>query len=289
MDPRLAPGRDQQLVRRGAPSRPRRRASSPPRARSAALALTPSRSSIPSALRASDSASPRAGASLGSRRSSPSAIATEAPSRERAWPSSTPTGPPPRTTRRCGISVSEVASRLVQTSSSSSSPSIGGIMGSDPVAMISRSVSSSFPSISTSPGPLIRASPRRSSTPLSVELFRLMGVVPVGDLEVPPGQRLLHVDRPGDRLAGARRLPRLREDLTRPQQRLRGDAGPVAALAGDQLALADGDLHSAGHQVLRAHLAGDPGADHDCVVALSHLDDRARSRRTARPARGRPP
>ena len=34
--------------------------------------------------------------------------------------------------------------------------------------MISLSVSSSLPSISTSPGPLMRASPRRSSTPVSV-------------------------------------------------------------------------------------------------------------------------
>ncbi len=62
----------------------------------------------------------------------------------------------------------EVASRFVHTSSSSSSPSIGGMSGSDPVAMISLSVSSSFPSISTSPDSLMRASPRRSSAPLSV-------------------------------------------------------------------------------------------------------------------------
>ena len=118
------------------------------------------------------------------------------------------------------------------------------------------------------------------------QLARRVGVIPVGDLEVPPGQRLLDVDRAGDRLAGAGRLPRLGEDLTRSQHRLRGDAGPVAAFAGDQLALADGDLHPPRREVLGAHLTGDPGADHDRVVALSHC---ARSRRTARRAPVPPP
>ena len=40
---------------------------------------------------------------------------------------STPTGPPPSTSSRRGTSFSPVASRFVQTPSSSRSPGIGGI------------------------------------------------------------------------------------------------------------------------------------------------------------------
>ena len=170
VDPRLAPGRDQQLVpaelgavlegERVALPAPIRRARLDPESQL-------------DSLRAQGlvSASPRAGASFGSRRSSPSAIATDAPRRERAWPSSTPTGPPPRTIRRCGISVSAVASRLVQTSSSSSQSvdrrdeGVGAGRDDQP-ARFRAACRRSRPR----PAPLMRASPRRSSTPVSVSL-----------------------------------------------------------------------------------------------------------------------
>ena len=65
----------------------------------------------------------------------PSTSATEAPMRWIACAISTPTGPPPSTTSRRGTSVSPVASRFVQTPSSSLRPGMGGITGSDPVAI----------------------------------------------------------------------------------------------------------------------------------------------------------
>ena len=67
-------------------------------------------------------------------RSAPSTIATEAPIRTSAWPSSSPTGPPPSTSSRRGTSVSPVASRLVHTPSRPCRPGTGGTTASEPVA-----------------------------------------------------------------------------------------------------------------------------------------------------------
>src|SRR5262249_17676021 len=64
-------------------------------------------------------------------------------------------------------------------------------------------------------------------------------------------------ERPGDRLAGAK-------------QRLRGNAGVVGALAGDQLALDHRDLQPALREVPGAVLARRSGPDHDHVVVGAH-------------------
>ena len=71
--------------------------------------------------------------SRGSSRRSPSISVTCAPSVWNACDISTPTTPPPMITSRSGISFAVVASRLVHASSIASSPSIGGIEGSEPV------------------------------------------------------------------------------------------------------------------------------------------------------------
>ena len=87
--------------------------------------------------------------------------------REKACPISTPTGPPPRISRRSGSSRAPIASRLVQTPVSSARPSIGGITGEDPVAITIRSLSSRRSPTSTTPRPVIRAEPRTTVTPSS--------------------------------------------------------------------------------------------------------------------------
>src|SRR5262249_8941648 len=98
-----------------------------------------------------------------------------------------------------------------------------------------------------------------------------MGVVPAGGHVVPPGERLLDIDLSSDGLAGPGRLASLGDHLAGAEQRLRRHARPVAALAGDQLALADCDPQAALGEVLGADQARDPGPDHDRVVALAHL------------------
>ena len=58
--------------------------------------------------------------------------------------------------------------------------------------------------------------------------------------------------------------------FARAQQRLRGDAGPVRALAADELALDEGDAQAAFAQRAGAVLAGRAAADHDRVVVAAH-------------------
>ena len=120
--------------RRAAPSRRRTRARSPrrrggPRSRAA-------RSAARCRLRPAPRRPPRRAraARAAARGRAPSTSATEAPNRASACAISTPTGPPPSTSSRRGTSVTAVASRFVHTPSSSRSPGIGGITGSEPVA-----------------------------------------------------------------------------------------------------------------------------------------------------------
>ena len=78
----------------------------------------------------------------------------------------------------------------------------------------------------------------------------LAGVGVVGDHEVTPGERRLDVD------FGARGgLARPVDRLARPQQRLRGNAGPVGALPSHQLALHDRHPQAALRERARAVLA----------------------------------
>ena len=116
---------------------------------------------MPSSRKSSAISSPASGWTRPSRCSPRSTIVTCEPMREKNCASSAPTGPPPITTRLCGTLCVRVASRFVQYSTESS-PSIGGIIGREPVARTSRSYGSSWPSTSTTPGPATRPSPRTS-------------------------------------------------------------------------------------------------------------------------------
>jgi hypothetical protein len=117
---------------------------------------------MPSRRRTSPSASPSGAGSRLSTRSDISSRTTSAPKRRNAWASSTPTAPPPSTSRRRGTDVIAVASRLVQTPSSSRRPGTGGTIGSEPVATTTCSAVCLTPSTSTTPVPASRALARSS-------------------------------------------------------------------------------------------------------------------------------
>lgn len=89
------------------------------------------------------------------------------PNRDRNVAISTPTALPPTSSARRGISVRVVTSRLVQTGTSAR-PSIGGISGVLPVAMMMCSACSVRPPASTVPGPDSRALALMTVTPWSV-------------------------------------------------------------------------------------------------------------------------
>ena len=200
------------------------------------------------------------------------------PCRASACAISTPTGPPPSTSSRRGTSFRPVASRLVHTPSSSREARDRrddrvGAGGDDDVP---RRCSVLVADHARRRGRRAGPSPRSRSMPVVVEPRHLAGVGVVGDHEVAPGERRRDVDRAGHGLA-RRRATRARPAtrLAGAQQRLRRDARPVGALAGDQLALDDRDPQAAVGELAGAVLAGRPAADDDDVVVGSLI---ARSR-----------
>src|SRR5215211_1714923 len=129
--------------------------------------------------------------------------------------------------------------------------------------------------------------PRRTAQQvdaLAVEPPDLAGVVVPGDHEVAPLEGGLRVQPVRDRLARAGRLASRLERLAGAQQRLRGDAGVVVALAAHPLALDYRDPKATLGEVPGAVLAGGAGADDDHVVV--HLVTSGRPRG---PCRSRTP
>ena len=133
--------------------------------RRAAVACLPSITSTPSRRRASPSPSPSGAGSRGSTCPAPSTSTASPPSRRTTCAISTPTGPPPRISRRRGTAVIPVASRFVHTPSSADSPGIGGTIGSEPVATTMCSAVCRTPATSTAPVPSSRPVPRSRSIP----------------------------------------------------------------------------------------------------------------------------
>ena len=121
-------------------------------------------------------------------------------------------------------------------------------------------------------GPADRPGPAVQVDAVVGEPARLRRVVVVGDHEVAPGERLLDVDRARDRLAGSRGGERAGDGFAGAQQCLGGDAGPVRALSGDELALDDRHPQAAGGKPGGAVLTGRPCPDqHDVVGVASHV------------------
>ena len=212
--------------------------------------------------RAPGPAAPARGGSPGRR---PRRAPTSPPSRRTTCAISTPADPPPSTSRRRGTAFMLVASRVPQTPSSSAQPRDAAAR-SDPTPVATTMCSAVWraPSTSTTPVPASLPVPRSRSMPRLRQPALLAGVGVVRHHEVAPGQRGLDVDLRG-RAGVARALHR----LARAQQRLRRNAGPVGALAADQLALDDGDAQPARRQRRGAVLARRPAAEDDHVIVAA--------------------
>ena len=189
---------------------------------------------MPSRRSTSPSASPSGAASRESTFAALSTSATSPPRRRTAWAISTPTAPPPSTSIRRGTAFMPVTSRFVQMPSSSRRPGTGGTNGSAPLASTTCSAVCRSPSTSTAPTPGEPAAAAQQVDAVVLEPALLARVGVVRDHEVAPGERRLDVD-----LRVRRRLVRRVHGLAGTQQRLRRDAGPVRALAADELALDD--------------------------------------------------
>ena len=201
---------------------------------------TPSTSSTPSRRRASPSASPSGAGSRASTCSALSASATSPPRRRTAWAISTPTGPPPSTSRRRGMAFMPVASRLVQTPSSSRRPGTGGMIGSAAVRQddLLGGVAHAVDLDHARPGEPAGAAQQLDADARQPALLAGVGVV--RDHEVTPGERGVDVD-----LGVGRGVAGGVHRLAGAQQRLGRDACPVGAFAPDELALDDGDAQAA--------------------------------------------
>ena len=204
-------------------------------------ARAPRTTRIPSSSKRVHRRSPASESSRESRCSEGSTTVAAEPRRWKYCVSSTPTGPPPSTTRLSGGPSAHTASRLVQYSISSM-PSIGRDRGrgagrDDEVLVLELAAVGRYDAgasdASLAPDQL---------RPLVLEPARVPGVVAVArDLVAPPEDA---IDRqlPGHRLGGAGRVARGLEDLGRPEQRLRRHAGVVRALAAGEPVLDDDDL-----------------------------------------------
>src|SRR5215203_672379 len=102
----------------------------------------------------------------------------------------------------------------------------------------------------------------------AVDPLHLPGVVPVGGEHVAPGQGGGDVLLAGHGLPGAVDRARLGQHFGRPQQRLAAHAGPVGALAADQLVLDQRRGHPAADGDVGDVLAGGSGTEDDDVVGL---------------------
>ena len=244
---------------------------SPSRATETARQLV--RTSTPASRSAASTSAEANGSSRTITRGAPSSTTTLVPSDAHACPSSTPTTPPPRTTRLSGGSVAVVASRFPH-GRASARPGIGGTTGPLPVATMTAVRASSVSSPTR-----IRLSPSKPAVPADqhdaalLQPGQLGGVVePVNDLVAPRqhrgGVETVH--------AQPRHTAGLGEQLARPQQRLRGHARVVGALAADQVLLDDRDLEPGRAEPAGSDLAGRAGADHDDVEApLGHASSLA--------------
>jgi hypothetical protein len=95
-------------------------------------------------------------------------------------------------------------------------------------------------------------------------------IVELVDHLIAPREHGRDVEPAGHSLARTRDPPDLREQLGRPQQRLRRHAGVVGALTADQLLLDDRHPQARFAQPPGGHLAGRASADHNDIELLAH-------------------
>ena len=261
VDPRAATRRDEQAVTpqlgaaRRSPGRSRRRLGVP-RSHARRASARCRRGAGPR--RAPRPAVPARGRAR-ARRTSTSA--TSPPRRRTAWAISTPTGPPPRISRRRGTAVIAVTSRFVHTPSRPRRPGTGGVIGSAPVATTTCRAVWRTPSTSTAPGPGEPAAAAQQIDAVVGEPLRRACVGVLRDHVVAPRQCRFDVD-----VRSRGRVVRVVYGFTRAEQGLGRDAGPVGALASHQLTLDHGDAETALGQRAGAVLTGRAGAEDDDVV-----------------------
>ena len=129
----------------------------------------------------------------------------------------------------------------------------------------------SVPMTSTDFSPASRPWPADHVDTGAVRPLHLAGVVVVVGERVPPAQHRGSVDAViADDAGHPGHVPGGLEHLDRPQQRLARHAGPVGALAAEQLVLDDHRRPVAAlDRVLRGDLPGRAAADHDDVVGVA--------------------
>ena len=119
--------------------------------------------------------------------------------------------------------------------------------------------------------------------PAILQPGQLPRVVEIVDHLVAAVEHRLRVELPAHHLGDARHPARLAEQVGGPQQRLRGHAGVVGALAADQVLLDDRHRHPAVGEPTGADLSRRPGTEHDRVeLLLAHASIPTR-RPTIRP------
>ena len=185
------------------------------------------------------------------------------PSAPQACAISAPTTPPPRIPRRGGTSCAVVALRFVH-GCASRRPGMSGIVAVEPVATTTarRAVSGSCPSTSTCSFPVMRARPRTSVTwrfsshgswLLSSRLWITSSRrASTASASIGPATR------PGTRATSF-------ASSTGPEQRLRGHARVVRAVASDEPLLDDRHGHAVLAEPAGRHLTGRAGTDHHDV------------------------
>ena len=165
-----------------------------------------------------------------------------------------------------GTCFAVVASRLFQARAESR-PSIGGIAAPLPVATTiawlgaEQVIADAHPSLAVE-----RPTAAEELDPAFLQPGQLAGVVEVVDHLVAAVEHCLRIEALVD--GDPRHALRLGEQIGGPQQRLRGHAGVVGALAADQVLLDDRDREPAVGEPARANLARGPGAKHDRVELL---------------------
>ena len=122
------------------------------------------------------------------------------------------------------------------------------------------------------PWPVESPEPAHERDPALLEPRQLMRVVETVDDPVAAPQDRLDVDRVVDDLACARYPARFREDLRRPQQRLRRHACVERALAPHEVRLHDRDVVAALREAPGQYLAGRPRPDDDDVERAHRHD-----------------
>ena len=123
----------------------------------------------------------------------------------------------------------------------------------------------------------------KQGDPARLEPGKLAGVVEIVNDLVAAREHELRVELSRDHLAHSCRARDLGQQLAGAQQRLRGHAGVVGALAADQMLLDHGDLEAVLGSAAGEDLAGGTGADHDHVeFSFAH---RAVTSLSARPLR----